>query len=144
MSIVEDIGFRNLMKEVAPDYCLPTRRDIREKMIPDLYDETSATITNILEKLPCVGLTTDHWTSNAKDAYMSVTAHGLSENFDVHDVCLDIKYVPESHTAKNIADEILKSVDNWLPELLKKPIFVTSDNASNMGLALNSVPSNYH
>ena len=143
ISVVEDTGFRNLMKEVAPDYSLPSRRDIRSKLLPNLYDEISTSIKEDLNRLSCIGLTTEHWTSRAKDAYMVVTAHGLTDNFEAHDVCLDIKYVPESHTAQNIAEELQASVEKWLPELKSKPIYITADNASNMVAALNSLPSNY-
>ena len=111
-SIVEDEGFKKFINYLEPNYSMPTRRMLRENVVPEMYESVVGTVETKLSTLEAIGLTTDHWTSRANDSYMSVTAHGLTKNFDVIDVCLDVKHMPISHTGENIAKALMDTVEN--------------------------------
>nr|CAI5845405.1 unnamed protein product [Callosobruchus analis] len=44
LSIVENSGFRNLMRKVKPKYDMPGRKYFIENIIPQLYKETKSEI----------------------------------------------------------------------------------------------------
>lgn len=44
LSIVENIGFKNLMRKVKPKYTIPSRKYFTENVIPQLYQNTRSEI----------------------------------------------------------------------------------------------------
>ncbi|XP_041374446.1 zinc finger BED domain-containing protein 4-like [Gigantopelta aegis] len=146
MSMVEDTGFKTFVDTLQPSYSLPTRKHLRWNLIPKLYNEIKANIKQQLEMVEIVSITTDHWTSRANDAYMSVTAHILTEDFELKDFCLDVAYMPQSHNAENISRALVDSVKSWIPGAgtnKEVKIYVVSDNAANIQAACRLLPDNY-
>ena len=125
-SIVDDIGFRNFVSALQPSYYMPTRQEISKTRVPELYKSVEAKVKDNLLNLSSMALTIDHWTSRANESYMAVTAHGLTENFQLIDFCLDAKQLSESHTGQYIADEIQLSLNRWAPSLNTKKIYITN------------------
>ena len=142
--IVEDKGFQQFVSYLQPNYKLPTREVLRNDLIPKLYTHVCTATKTKLSALTSMGLTTDHWTSRSNDPYMAITAHGLTEDFEVLDLCLEVKHMPQSHTAINIADELLTCMENWIPNYQEMKIYVVSDNAANVKAACQSLPAQFN
>jgi hypothetical protein len=51
----------------------------------------------------CVSITLDLWTPKAKDGYLAVTFHWISNDWRLLHVTADIAQMPYSHSAENIA-----------------------------------------
>ena len=54
-------------------------------------------------------LTTDTWTSNVNDSYLTVTAHFINKSWELCTRVLFTSEMPEHHTGANIATRLLKS-----------------------------------
>ena len=78
-SIVEDVGFKALIKLVAPHYVLPGRKFFTS-MIEKMYEEKVVELQEKLKKAEHTAITTDLWSSPAMDAIITFTCHFLDEN----------------------------------------------------------------
>lgn len=74
-SVVNNRGFRLVVRTMEPRYKLPHRKRFAEKEIPRLYDETKANVLESMKKASRVALTYDAWTSVATKSFVTVTAH---------------------------------------------------------------------
>ncbi|GBO99152.1 Zinc finger BED domain-containing protein 4 [Eumeta japonica] len=59
LSIVENTGFRNLMRNVKPKYHIPGRKYFTENIIPQLYEETKSEIRRGVMSAAAISVTTD-------------------------------------------------------------------------------------
>lgn len=138
-SIVEAKGFQELMNFVEPRYKMPSRNHFSGKVIPDLYSETRERVSKMLHEAEHVSLTTDMWSSSMNDDYLGVTAHFIDEDFTLNHVCLEVIPFPEvSHSATNIKDFLMKTLEEW--DLSEKISAIVTDNGRNMVLATNMSP----
>ena len=49
-SIVDDLGFKNLVRVLEPRYNLPTRRYFTEVVIPDMYQQVKERVVTFLKQ----------------------------------------------------------------------------------------------
>ena len=138
ISIVEDKGFKDFVSCLQPSFNIPDRRVLRNNIIPELYRSQKSYLQEKLNEIKSFAITLDHWTSTAQDAYMAVTAHFLSEDFTINDYCLNVRHMPQSHDAKNIADELCSCLGEWIPDYEEKllQIYTVTDNAANVKAAM--------
>ena len=143
-SIVEDSGFVEYSRALKPKYKLLTRQYLSSEVIPSIYANLAKVITASIEQASAIALTTDMWTSKANDAYMSLTAHFLIQDFTPQSKCLQVQYFPERHTANNLAVALDDSIRTWIKTPSPIPIYVVSGNAANIVAALKQLPSYKH
>ena len=79
-----------------------------------------------------VSITTDCWTSHATESYMTVTAHFVSNEYELKSYILQTQELDERLTAEHLAKEFENCALEWG---LNKPTIV-SDNASNILIAV--------
>lgn len=132
--IVEDDGFRHFVKELDSRYELPSRRTIMRDMLPKVYTDEKQLLMNELMETSFVALTTDIWTSSQTQAYLSVTAHYITRQFQLTSAVLKTVNMTTTHTGENIAAELTKVIYEF--SLKGKVVAVVSDNASNMTAAV--------
>jgi hypothetical protein len=167
VSIVNDEGFRDLLKVAEPRYVLPSRNTLMNSIIPELYTERRHSIHQELSSACMVGLalTTDGWTSCTNQSYISFTGHVIDTQFNLKEHCLHVQEFGESHTSLNLARLMKKTVKQWTnPEELPQsdlvsltdlskwdneapptiPVFVVTDNASNVTSAVKNLTSFEH
>lgn len=99
---------------------------------------------SLVEKVRCslekkqVAITSDLWTSSATEAYITVTAHYINEEWDLVSSVLSTEGMPERHTGLNIAARIREILEEY-----KIPISLVSgivhDNASSMMTAVTDL-----
>lgn len=63
ISLVENQGFRNLMKEALPRYELPSRKYFTERVLNDMYEHAKRQVMDRVSSEEHLSFTTDLWTS---------------------------------------------------------------------------------
>ncbi|KAI2655999.1 E3 SUMO-protein ligase ZBED1 [Labeo rohita] len=82
-TVVDDPGFKYLLKVLEPRYTVPSCAHISQSVGPSLYTRTSAEIEHELSTAPAVALTTDEWTSCTTESYLTVTAHFIDSEWEM-------------------------------------------------------------
>ena len=131
-SIVEDYGFNKLLNYLRPEFKMPSRSYITKRKIPEMYESVRKRVHGILDNARYISFTTDLWTSSHKrDAFISFTAHCVTETYETVCVVLDAKYFPESHTADHIKENIFEMIRSF--EIPKEKIhMIVTDNCRNI------------
>jgi len=88
VSIVEDKGFIEYNKRLNASYCLPSRKTL-SKWIGDKAKHVKADVMECMKTLNNLSVTCDMWTSRATEGYLTVTAHGISDEFQLVNFVLD-------------------------------------------------------
>ncbi|XP_028654663.2 E3 SUMO-protein ligase ZBED1-like [Erpetoichthys calabaricus] len=132
-SVVENEGFRYMLKTVEPRYAIPSRRLFAEKAIPLLYEETKKKVAEALKKATRVALICDAWTSRAVQSYVTFTAHYIRDNWELELRVLQTTAINESHTAAHIKENIQSVAQEW--QLTTTDLAIVIDNAANMLVA---------
>ena len=98
------------------------------------YDEVKQSVKEKLDKAKFISLTTDTWTGCHNHGYISLSAHYVGDDWQMHHHCLKTQEVVSSHIAQNLAEEIRYSLDEW--DITDKVVMVTTDNAQNIRNAI--------
>jgi hypothetical protein len=73
-------------------------------------------------------LTSDIWSGNAKEDYISIVAHYVSADWELQKKVVGLRLIDVSHSGENIADRIASVVEEF--GLIDKVFSVSLDNAS--------------
>ena len=94
-----------------------------------LFDEQRAMVMkSVLPAASSVYLTSDIWSGNAKEDYISVVAHYVSADWELQKKVVGLRLIDVSHSGENIADRISSVVEEF--GLIDKVFSVSLDNAS--------------
>ena len=132
-SIVNDKGFNKFVNLLDSRYQLPSQRNLMRKL-PGKFEEVKAQVKTQLNSAAHVCLTTDIWTSRKTEGYITVTCHFISESWQLLSFVLETFNLCVSHTAENIAAELLRIADEW--NITEKVVAIVTDNAANMAAAV--------
>lgn len=116
---MENPGFRYMLKTLEPRYKLPARSHFTEKVIPELYHETKVQVMASMTQANRVAITCDSWTSVSTESYVTITAHYVSEDWQI--------------LSSHLAELLSHVVEEW--QLSDKDVVLVTDNASNMSVA---------
>uniref|UniRef100_A0A3B3D8W0 BED-type domain-containing protein n=1 Tax=Oryzias melastigma TaxID=30732 RepID=A0A3B3D8W0_ORYME len=128
--VVDNVGFRQMIRILEPKYKLPTRQHFSEKCIPELYEKAKSDVLESLSTAERVALTKDAWTSRPTHSYVTITVHYISPEWSMKNHVLQTRMFSETHTGKNIGALLINACKEWKIEN-KNPALVT-DNARNM------------
>lgn len=135
-SVVEDVGFKELVAKLDPTYTLPTRKAVKN-MVEAKYEEEKEKAKAELQGVETVSLTSDMWTSINMDAYLAVTCHFINKKDQLSMLLLGTKPFPRTHTAAHIAEEIASLMADW--GLVNRVRCIVTDSASNMNATANNL-----
>ena len=136
VAVVDGHGFNRLLNCLEPGYTVPSRTFVMNS----LKQQYSVMKQKLQESL-CVrnlAFTTDIWTSRATEAYMTITAHYISDEWKLESNVLCTSEIAERHTGANIASRIREVLEVWNIQDTHVSAVVT-DNAANMTAALSSL-----
>lgn len=136
LSIVEDEGFRGFVSALDPNYKLPSRKQLTETRIVNMFEECKGKVRESLQNAPSVVLTTDMWTSESTVVYITVTSHVI-QNWQVKEFVLETHSFHGQPTAVNISSELKRITDEW--NITEKVVGVVTDNGENMVSAVHNV-----
>ncbi len=112
-------------------YPVPCRPTIK-KVIGKKYEVEQQKIKKRIDDCKeGVATTTDGWTSIANDGYLSLTGHGINDQWELIAFCIDIIVLTERHTGEHLAEALSKLFDEWGMDKSIIPAIVT-DSAPNI------------
>lgn len=129
-SVVENEGFRHLIKVLEPNFVMPQRKHLSTKLIPTMYESLKEAIRAKIISAERVAITCDTWTSVSTQSYLTVTCHYIDAEWCLVSHVLETTEVLTSHTAANLADMLSRTIEEW--GLSSKTPAVVTDNAANM------------
>ena len=101
---VEKPGFQRMLRRFDPQYQLPSRKYFSETAIPKLYNLEKERVVAELSLAKSFAATTDMWSSETGQPFLSYTVHFIDNEWKLRTYCLQALYLPVDHTASNIAD----------------------------------------
>lgn len=135
-SMVDDEGFKRLVKALDPSYELLSKQDLSRTYLPNIYNEEVKRIKKELEDTHASSLATETWTSATTKHFITVTAHFISPEWELKSVMLETFMTQETHTAADIAEELTTICNNW--NILNKVCSVVTDKIANVTLAVTN------
>lgn len=88
--IVDDIGFLNFIKEIAPkDYKLPHRTSIPSK-IANINEELVTNLYKKLEQIKNICLSSDGWSTKDRENFLSLFIHFICDDFKKNTISLEL------------------------------------------------------
>jgi len=93
----------------------------------------------MLSAASSVALTSDIWSGNAKEDYISVVAHYVSADWELQKNVIVVRLIEMKHSSKNIAKRITCVIEEY--GLIDKVFSITLDNASSNAKAMNTLTS---
>ena len=80
--MVDDPGLTRLVRELEPQYSLPSTKYVTEKILPQIHSKVKAAVKKQLAGVRFFSFTTDAWSSDDGGAsLLSLTAHWLTDTF---------------------------------------------------------------
>uniref|UniRef100_A0A914NUQ0 HAT C-terminal dimerisation domain-containing protein n=1 Tax=Meloidogyne incognita TaxID=6306 RepID=A0A914NUQ0_MELIC len=107
------------------------------KCLIDVYEAVKIRITSELKSCTFLSFTTDIW-SNKSNAFISLTAQGISNGWALQNYTLAIREFSEAHTGTNISKMLNEILSEWNIKNETIHAFVT-DSASNMMKAFDGI-----
>ena len=92
---------------------------------------------HVLSVVFSVALTSDIWSSNAKEDFITVVAHYVSANWELQKKVIAFRLIEVKPTGENIAERIACVIEEY--GLIDKVFFITLDNASSNARAMSTL-----
>jgi hypothetical protein len=96
-------------------------------------------VKSLLYDASCVCLTSDIWSGNIKEDYLSVVVHFVTADWELEKRIIGFRLIDYSHSGVNIAERISLVLSEY--DLITKVLSVTLNNASAMDYLTPSLSS---
>jgi hypothetical protein len=90
-----------------------------------------------LNTASCVCFTSDIWSGSAKEDYLSVVFHFVTEDWELEKRVAGMRLIDCSHTGINIAERIMQVISEY--SMSSKVFSITLDNASANAFAMTEL-----
>lgn len=137
--MVECEGFREFVKEICPEYEVPSRFTITKRM-EKMYEDEKEKLKTELKEQEFVSVTSDGGSSSNSASYQDTNVHFITEKFELKSKILSVKENKETHTADNYrknTDEVLEEF-----EIEEKVVKTVTDNENKMKAAFTKEERN--
>ncbi|XP_008181981.1 zinc finger BED domain-containing protein 1-like [Acyrthosiphon pisum] len=135
LSIVENSGFRRMIKLLDSRYEIPSRRALGRTIIPQIMEKVKGNVQILLNAASHIAITTDIWTSMNTDSFMTLTAHFVDTNLrELSTVVLCTKKLESNHTGVYLSQVMTEELMEW--NILNKVVAIVTDGAVNIKLAV--------
>ena len=94
-------------------YKLPSRTYMTTCIVPAVYQACKDGVRAILQNKKNISFTTDAWRSINKDSYITITAHVLDDDLELHSFVLDTSEIKVRHTSENLFEHINNVLQEW-------------------------------
>ena len=141
-SLVESNHFNNFIRKLNPKFQCPGRSTLKKEVIFE-FDSRRDHVVNFVKSISgrC-SLTTDIWSSIKNEAFIGVTIHYITNEWELKHFTLEVLRITGSHTGNAIYEILCKLLDDF--GLKKKIISVTTDNGSNMVLVYRLLENDFN
>ena len=141
IEVVDGTGFNRFLNCVEPGYVVPSRTFVMN-CLKERYAAMKYKLQESFRLCDSLALTSDIWTSRATQAYVTITAHYITEDWRIQSYVLCTCEMPEKHTGVNIATRLREVAEMWNIDD-KHVSAVVTDNASNMSVAVDILEWNH-
>ena len=104
IAVIDGCGFNKLFACLEPGYTVPSRTFVMNSL-KQWYSVMKQKLQESLS-VRKLAVTTDVWTSRATKAYMTITAHYISNEWKIESNILCTSEMAKRHTGTNIASRI--------------------------------------
>ncbi|CAH2091123.1 unnamed protein product [Euphydryas editha] len=135
-NFVEGLGFRRLIKELAPRYNFRGRNFFSDFVCTELYSKVAEKVKELIENFDYISFTSDIWTDPSSNAsLLSLTCHSIVENFVRSSIILKCETFDGRHTGDIISDKFNIMLSEW--NIKKEQVHcLIRDEGSNMKRAV--------
>ncbi|CAF4734564.1 unnamed protein product [Rotaria socialis] len=131
LSIVESPYLQAIFHELEPSYVIPKRRYFMKNIFDIMYSQVKQNVYNELQLDSSICLTTDIWTSQVNQAYMTVTAHIVDLDAScIKNFVFETTEFARNHTAERIVERLEEICIEW--SIGHKVICLVSDTCNTM------------
>ena len=96
-------GLKIFAESLDPNYVMPSAKYIKNNVILPMYHSTKQIIKEELNDCDSLCLTTDTWSSSAKQSCISLTVHFITrDSFQLKSYLLETRHMPKSHTSEHL------------------------------------------
>lgn len=135
--VVEGQGFKRLMKEILPNFKVPSSSYIKTKL-SEKYEVCANVEKDKMKNVLEFCLTTDIWTETMSEkSFLGVTIHYI-DGIKLAACNIAVRELKSNHTAQYIVEILREILTDWNIELTKIRTIVT-DNGTNMVAAAKSL-----
>lgn len=133
INTAEHVGFRNTLDK---RYSMPSCNYFSKIALPAMYKEQRAIVEAELREVDSFSATSDLWSSQTMEPYMSLTVHLVATDFTMKSRCLQTAFFPEDHTSEALAHGLKETLASWSLEE-EKMACTTTDNGQNIVKAVS-------
>jgi len=139
ISMGETDTFEEYIRTVHnPNYVSVSRQTTTRDMVKFFTDRKAKLVENLSSSaVNCVCLTSNIWSGNVKEDYLSVVAHYINSDWQLEKRVLGLVLIDVSHNGQNIADRVVSVLTDY--GLTEKVFAVTLDNASSNVSAMHKL-----
>jgi hypothetical protein len=113
-NFVEGTGFRRVMNAALPKYKLRGRDFFSSHLCDYLYNKLAKKIKDLLAEFEKLSFTTDLWSDlHSGVSLLSLTAHGISNDFRKISIILKCEVMHRRHTGDVISTKFEKILQEW-------------------------------
>ena len=135
-SIVENAGFRNLMKIFNPKVVVPNQKIIEEDIL-ELHQKHLNMLQEQIDETPGISVTTDIWHYRQGQQYMTVSGHFISKTWELQSVVLKTVLL-DSQSDLNLSASIAQMLGHILKDwkIENKVTCIITDNTEPLAKAV--------
>ena len=100
-----------------------------------MYEKVCYQLSKIVEIECHISITTDLWSSDSQDSYLSLTGHWINQAWEKQQACFHAQPFNDSHTGEHVKSVFTTCLDKC--KLSDKLHLVLWDNGRNMVAALS-------
>ncbi|KAF2904426.1 hypothetical protein ILUMI_01751 [Ignelater luminosus] len=105
---------KKLIQELAPRYNFRERFIFTDFVCKELYGKVAEKVKQLIEKFDYMSFTSDIWSDPSSNAsLLSLTCHGISENFDKSSIVLKCETFDDHHTGDITAEKFDTMLSEW-------------------------------
>jgi hypothetical protein len=113
LTILQREGFRKLISFLAPTYKIPSYEKMRDTIIPSIYSRIVEGVKEVLNSCDVATIMLDLWSSNSMVGFMGVSCSSVTADYIPFTCFLNMKEMPQNHTAEAILSESECVVSDW-------------------------------
>jgi hypothetical protein len=102
-----------------------------------LFNERRDMIKKCVNASSYVALTSDIWSGNTKEDYISVVAHYVNADWELQKKIIGLRLIEVKHSGENVSSSIASVIDEF--GLIDKTFSITLDNASSNAKAIETL-----
>ena len=136
ISLGENAAFEHYIRTAHNPKFVPVSRQTTTRDMVKYFTDKKAKLVETLTSsdVNCVCLTSDIWSGNAKEDYLSVVAHYINPDWQLEKRVLALVLIDVSHNGQNIADRVAGVLADY--GLTNKVFAFTLHNASSNAAAM--------